>query len=205
MMKRGFSVLILSLALIIGLITSGCGAKTSSSQMQAASEQTGISNGAPIDQQVNAQEGVAPGITFQWGELKDDLLSPKGLITDGKPDAHFILTMAFPEEVKIKYIMMRYAEFGKHVQWAWAYNKNLPIVGAPLAIFQNGTLVANGTDIGLTASGNVVLDVYAPEQNNEDGISTLTFAKGDKISIQVNYINKAGEEKKYEATATVNI
>jgi len=143
---------------------------------------------------------------FTWIDLKNDMLSPKDLTVDGKPDGHFHLTMAFAEATKIKYIIMRYTEFGEHIQWAWEYNLTVPIVGSPIAVFNNGPLVSPGTDKGLACPpGNTDLDLYISELNNENGKDTFKFATGQNISIQIKYITKAGEEKEFDSTTVVHL
>lgn len=199
-------VILLLLLLVTLGVTTGC---SISSFIKTAANQPNTSQQtqqqSPQSQPVQAQtNNINPlAISFNWVDLQTDVLSPQRLTTDGKPDGHFRVSMTFPEPVKIKYIIMRYKEYNAHVQWAWDYNKTIPIVGSPLAVFQNGTLVLQGTDIGFECSGNVDLDLYIPELNNENGRDTFKFEKGQNISIQINYITKSGKPHQLDSTTTV--
>ncbi|MDR3600489.1 MAG: hypothetical protein P4L49_08435 [Desulfosporosinus sp.] len=183
------------------LITSGCSTKS------ASNVQTNTSQPSPVPSAPQAQSAnVISQLTFRWIDLKTDILNPKGLTTDGNPDGHFHLTMAFAEATKIKYIIMRYTEFGEHIQWAWEYNTTVPIVGSPLAVFNNGTLVSSGTDKGLACPvGDTDLDLYIPELNNENGRDTFKFESGQNITIQMKYITKAGQEKEFDSTTVIQL
>lgn len=190
-----------TLLLVILVVTTGCGTN-SISNVQTNTPQPSQLPPSPQPQSVSV---ISPMIGFSWVDLKDDKLSPKDLTTDGKPDGHFHVTMALAESAKIKYIIMRYTEFGQHVQWAWAYKTNVPTVGSPIAVFQNGALVSQGTDMGLESSGNTDLDLYIPELNNENGRDTLKFENGQNISIQIKYITKSGAEQEFDSTTVVSM
>ena len=153
-----------------------------------------------IQPQINSS-----AIGFIWKDLLTDVLSPQGFVTDGKPDGHFQVTMTFPEPVKIKYIIIRYKEYNAHVQWAWAYNKTVTTVGSPLAVFQKNSLILQDSDIGFECSGNIDLDLYIPELNNENGMDTFKFENNQKISVQLNYITKSGEQHQLNSTTLVEI
>jgi len=187
------------------LATAGCSKKSTGNQptnTPQPSTQPAQSPSAPQTQSAN----VISQLAFNWIDFKNDMLSPKGLTIDGKPDGHFHLTMAFAEATKIKYIIMRYTEFGEHVQWAWEYNTTVPIVGSPIAVFNNGPLVSPGTDKGLACpAGNTDLDLYISELNNENGKDTFKFENGQTISIQIKYITKSGEEKELDSTTVVHL
>lgn len=153
-----------------------------------------------IEPQINPS-----AIGFTWEDLQTDILSPQELLTDGKPDGHFQVTMTFPEPVKIKYIIIRYKEYNAHVQWAWAYNKTVRTVGSPIAVFQKEALVLQGTDIGFECSGDINLDLYIPELNYENGMDTFKFENNQELSIQINYITKSGEQHQLNSTTLVEM
>lgn len=194
-----------ALLLVTLFATAGCSKKTTGNVKTDSSQPSTQSSQLSSDPQAQSDIVISPGMSVSWVDLKDDLLNPKGVTTDGKPDGHFLATMGFAEASKIKYIIMRYTEFGKHVQWAWDFNKNVPIVGSPMAVFVNKALVIQGTDIGLAGSGNTSLDIYIPELNNENGRDTFKFEKGQTISIQIKYITKSGVEKEFNTTTVVNM
>jgi hypothetical protein len=201
-------VLIIFLLAVLG-VSSGCSLnflnKTVTSPLETA--QDGLADQEsqqPIETETQPQ--ISPyAISFSWEDLQNDVLSPQGLVTDGKPDGYFQVAMNFPEPVKIKYIIMRYQEFNAHVQWAWAYNKTLTTVGSPIAVFQKETLVLQGTDIGFECSGDTNLALYIPELDNENGRDTFKFANNQKISIQINYITKSGEQHQLNSTTLVKM
>lgn len=182
------------------IVTAGCSKTTSTptntpqpSQVPSASQ----------DQIVNE---FAPQTSFSWIDMKSDILNPKALTTDGKPDGHFHVIIPFAEPTKMKYIIMRYTEFGEHIQWAWDYNTTVPIVGSPMAVFVNGTLVAQGTDKGLPCPiGNTDLDLFISELNNENGRDTFKFESGQKFSIQIKYVTKSGAEQEFDSTTVVTM
>ena len=188
-----------SLLLVSLLITAGCSPKsTSNVQSQPSTQSVQLPS-------VPQSPSATPSMSFRWVDLNTDILNPKGLTTDGKPDGHFHVTMPFGEPTKIKYIIVRYAEFGKHVQWAWQYNTTVAIVGSPMTVFDNGVLVVQGTDTGLASSGITDLDFYISELNNENGRDTFKFEKGQTLSIQIKYITKSGSEKEFNSTTVVTM
>ncbi|MHB8126718.1 MAG: hypothetical protein ACYDEJ_13985 [Desulfitobacteriaceae bacterium] len=203
-MKKVISIFIL-LLVVLG-VTTGCSIssfiKTATNPPQT-SQQPQQPQQSQQPAQTQAVDIASSAPCLNWVDLSSDIVSPQGLVTDGKPDGHFHVTMVFPEPAKIKYIIMRYTEFNEHVQWAWAYNKTIPTIGSPLAVFQKDTLVLQGTDIGFECSGNVDLDLYIPELNNENGRDTFIFQKGQNISIQINYVTKSGQEQEFDLTTTV--
>ena len=186
------------------LITTGCSTKLTNKPNATPPSTQPSQSPSTATPQVQSANVIVP-ISFIWVDAKTDMLDPKGLTTDGKPDGHFHVTMAFAEAAKIKYLIMRYTEFGEHVQWAWAYNSTLPIVGSPMAVFENGALVLQGTDKGLASPGNTDLDLYIPELNNENSRDTFKFENGQMISIQIKYITKSGAEKEFNATTVVTM
>ncbi|KUO69966.1 MAG: hypothetical protein APF81_12605 [Desulfosporosinus sp. BRH_c37] len=194
-----------TLLLITLLVTAGCSKKSTSNVKTNPPQPSQESSEVPSAPQTQSDIVISPQMSLSWVDLKEDILNPKGLTTDGKPDGHFLATMGFAEASKIKYIIMRYTEYGEHVQWAWDYNKNVPIVGSPMAVFVNNALVLQGTDLGLASSGNTGLDLYIPELNNENGRDTFKFANGQTISIQIKYITISGVEKEFNTTTVVNM
>ena len=199
-------IILWALLLVTLLVTAGCSTKSTSNIQTNTTQPSTEPSQSPSTStpQVQSANAIIP-IGFSWVDAKTDILNPKGLTTDGKPDGHFHVTMAFAEATKIKYIIMRYTEFGEHVQWAWEYNTTVPIVGSPMVVFDNGTLVLQGTDKGLASPGNTDLDLYIPELNNENGRDTFKFKNGQKISIHIKYITKSGAEKEYDSTTVVNL
>lgn len=198
--------------LLVLIGTAGCSPKSAATKTdtpqttnQSSQSQTQSQSQAQSASKAQSADANSPTAGFTWLNLTDDILSPTDLAADGKPDGHFHVTIPLTEAVKIKYIFMRYSEFGDHVQWAWAYNKSVAIVGSPLAVFVNGDLVSQGTDLGYACSGNTDLDLYVSELNNENGKDTFKFENGQKISLQINYITKTGAEKKFEAATVVNM
>jgi len=194
-----------TLLLVPFLLTAGCSKKAAPNLPTKTPQPSTQSSQLPSNPQTQSANVISPLISFSWIDLKNDIVNPKGLTTDGKPDGHFHVTLAFAEATKIKYIIMRYTEFGEHVQWAWDYNATIPIVGSPMAVFDNGTLVIQGTDKGLASPGNTDLDLYIPELNNENGRDTFKFENGQTISIQIKYITKLGSEKEFDSTTMVTI
>lgn len=191
-----------SLLLVTLLITSGCSPKSASSVQTNPTKPSTQSVQLPSSPQ---GQSATPPINFRWVDLKTDILSPKDLTTDGKRDGHFHVTMAFAEATKIKYIIVKYTEFGQHVQWAWQYNPTVAIVGSPMTVFDDGVLVVQGTDKGLASSGITDLDFYISELNNENGRDTFKFESGQTISIQIKYITKSGAEEEFNATTVVTM
>ncbi|EGW41655.1 hypothetical protein [Desulfosporosinus sp. OT] len=194
-----------TLLLLPFLITAGCSTKTTTNSPTDPPQTSTPSSQLPPTTKTQSTDATPPTLNFSWIALKDDMLNPKALTRDGKPDGHFHVLLPFTETAKIKYIIMRNTEFGAHIQWAWDYNPTVAIVGSPMAVFVNGEMVAQGTDIGLPSSGNTDLDLYVSELNNENGRDTFKFAKGQTISIQIKYITKSGAEKEFDATTVVNM
>lgn len=203
MMKK--FILLIVLLTGLGLTAAGCGGgKATDNAQGGTTPQTSLQLDNSQQTIPNQQTTAMPNsIVFNWGDLQSDKVGPQGLAADGKPDGRFHVTMDFPEAVKIKYIIMRYTEFNRDIQWEWVYSTGLPTTGAPLAVFQNNTQVVQGTDTGLACTGAVDLDLYVPELNNEKNLGTFKFAKGQKLSVQINYVTQSGEEKEFDATATV--
>ena len=192
--------------LLVTLLVTGCSTKSTSNAQTNTPEPSSQPSQLPSDPQAQIANVISPQMSFSWVDIKNDILNPKGLTTDGKPDGHFHLTMPLAESSKIKYIIMRYTEFGEHVQWAWEYNTSVPIVGSPMAVFLDGALVSQGTDKGLASpAGNTDLDLYISELNNENGRDTFKFENGQNISIHIKYITKSGAEKEFDFTTVVNM
>ncbi|ODA42996.1 hypothetical protein [Desulfosporosinus sp. BG] len=197
-----------TLLLLPFLITAGCSTKSTTNpptNPPQPSTQTSTQSSQLPPTKTQSTDVTTSTMSFRWIALKDDILNPKALTKDGKPDGHFHVLLPFTETTKIKYMIMRYTEFGAHVQWAWDYNPTVAIVGSPMAVFVNGEMVTQGTDIGLPSSGNTDLDLYVSELNNENGWDTFKFENGQTISIQIKYITKSGAEKEFDATTGVNM
>jgi hypothetical protein len=194
-----------TLLLVTLLVTAGCSKKSTSNVPTNTPESSTPAAQIPSDPQAQSANVSSPLMSFSWVDLKDDLLNPKGLTTDGKPDGHFHVTMTFAEATKIKYIIMRYTEYGEHVQWAWAYNTTVAIVGSPMAVFVKDALVLQGTDKGLANSGNIDLDLYISELNNENGRDTFKFENGQNISIHIKYLTKSGTEKDFDSKTVITM
>ena len=187
------------------LLTFGCSKITGSVPTNDPQPSTQSSQ-LPSVAQDQIVTAFVPQTSFSWIDLKSDILNPKALTTDEKPDGHFHVIIPFIEPTKIKYIIMRYTEFGEHVQWAWEYNTTVPIVGSPMAVFVNGTLVSQGTDKGLPCPiGNTDLDLFISELNNENGRDTFKFESGQNFSVQINYITKPGAEQEFNSTTVVTM
>lgn len=197
--KLAFPIIIISTLLIV----SGCGTNglpTQTSQTAQSNQMTSQSQPLQI-----ANSTATAILNFAWVDLNSDMVSPTAYKPDGTHDGHFHITMNFAQPVMLKSIFLRYSGFGKNLQWDWVYDSHLHGVGYMLGVYDNGTLLKPGTDIGVKESGTVDLDLFASPLNNANDRDTYSFANGDQFNIEVNYVNQKGMPGTLRATATVNM
>lgn len=170
-------------------------------QTQTAQPETSTSKGQPQPSTNSAQVNT---LSFRWLGTDKDQLSPNDLKTDGKPDGHFHVTIPFGQPVAVKSIWIRYSEFGKSYKWGWVYNKNLPINGYKMAVFDSlGQQILPQIDNGFRANGLTDFDLYISELDGENGRDTLKFDKNQTYNLEVNYLTQNNEEKNILSTVTI--
>lgn len=188
------------------LILLGCG--TTKTQ-NSASSKTGAQSQASQSQTTSSQAQTKDPaqlttISLRWVGVDADTCSPNDLTTDGKPDGHFHISIPLNQPSLIKAIWIRYSEFGKSYKWGWIYNKNLPIAGYKMAVFDDtGQSILPQGDNGYQADGVTDLDLFISELNFENDRDTLKFQKGQVFSIEVDYVNQSNEEKEFDSTVTI--
>jgi hypothetical protein len=143
-------------------------------------------------------------LSFQWLGTDKDQVSPTELKTDGKPDGHFHITVPFAQPVSVKSIWIRYSEFGKSYKWGWIYNKNLPLNGYKMAVFDSlGQLLVPQVDNGYRVNGLTDFDLYISELNGENGRDTLRFEKNQTYNLEIDYLTQNNEEKSFLSKVTI--
>ena len=143
-------------------------------------------------------------ISFNWVGVDKDQLSPNDLKPDGKPDGHFHITAPFSQSSAVKSIWIRYSEFGKSFKWGWIYNKNLPITGYMMAVFDNkGEPILPQGDNGYRVDGLTDFDLYISELNNENGRDTFKFEKGQTFNLEIDYGTQNNEEKRFDSSVQI--
>lgn len=197
--------------LLIALIAlSGCsviGTHTaSSSQSQSSKSPSAVQNTQAQVSPVSAS--TQSSVAFSYIGVDADKLSPVDLKPDGKKDGHFLITIPNNQQISIKSIWIRYNEFGKWFKWGWIYNKNLPLPCYDMAVFDSqGNQVLSQGDMGylLTpVNGLVNLDLYISELNNENNRDTFTFAKGETLTLELDYVMQNNNIGKFDSSVTLN-
>lgn len=193
-------VLRLFIILFIIATLQGCsaiGAKSaSSSQSQSQSQSTKTTSTAQNTQtQTQASADYASpvsSVVFSYIGVDADKLSPVDLKPDGKKDGHFHLTIPINQQIRIKSIWIRYNEFGKWFKWGWIYDKNLSLPCYNMAVYDSqGNQVLPQGDIGYLATpvkGLIDLDLYIPELSNANNRDTFQLAKGETLTLEVDYV-----------------
>lgn len=190
------------------LILSGCGTKTQSTTSTNTQTQSSTSQSQPSSSASQAQAAANPvqvnAVSLQWIGVDADKLSPNDLTPDGKLDGHFHITLPFSQPSLIKSIWIRYSEFGKSYKWGWIYNKNLPIAGYKMAVFNDmaQSILPQG-DNGYRVDGVTDLDLFISELNNENQRDTLKFSKGEVFNLEVDYITQNNEDKEFDSSVTI--
>jgi hypothetical protein len=194
-----FLKILLPLIVVFALL--GCG--TTKTQSPASTNSQTQPSSSP------AQTAASPiqmtNISFQWIGVDADKLSPNDLNPDSKLDGHFHITVPFSQPSLLKSIWIRYSEFGKSYKWGWVYNKNLPIAGYKMGVFDDTTqpILPQG-DNGYRVDGLKDFDLFISELNNENQRDTLKFGKGQVFSLEVDYINQNNEEKEFDSSVTID-
>jgi len=168
--------------------------KTQPAQSQASTPQVPTASTNPI-QLTNA--------SFVWVGVDKDQLSPNDLKLDGKPDGHFHVTVPFNQPSAVKSIWIRYSEFGKSLKWGWIYNKNLPIVGYQMAVFDDlGKPILPQGDNGYKVTGLSDFDLYISELNSENGRDTIKF-ENQTFKLEIDYVTQKNEPGRFDQSVTI--
>lgn len=204
-MKKLAKILVM---LMISMTFLGCGT-TKTSSATSTNTQTQSSKAAQAQPSSQAQAVTNPipltAVSFEWVGVDVDKLSPNDLTPDGKLDGHFHITVPFTQPSLIKSIWIRYSEFGKSYKWGWIYNKNLPIAGYKMAVFDDmGQSILSQGDNGYRVDGLTDLDLFISELNFENERDTLKFGKGQAFSLEVDYITQNNEEKEFDGSTTIS-
>lgn len=159
--------------------------KTQSNQSQTSAAAV-VSNPSPLS-----------SVSLKWLGADKDFLSPNDLNPDGKPDGHFHLTVSFNQPSAVKSIWIRNSEFGKSFKWGWIYNKNLPLVGYLMAVFDGkGKQILPQSDNGFNVNGLTDFDLYISELDNVNDRDNLKFADNQTYNLEIDYVTQNNEEKK---------
>ncbi len=140
-------------------------------------------------------------VSVKWIGVDVDKLSPNDLKPDGKPDGHFHITALFSQSSAVKSIWIRYSEFGKSFKWGWIYNKNLPIDGYMMAVFDKvGQPILPQDDNGYRVDGLTDFDLFISELNNENGRDTFKFEKNQTFNLEIDYVTQNNEVKEFDSS-----
>lgn len=168
--------------------------KTQPSQSPATTPQGQTASTNPIQ---------LTSVSFQWVGVDKDQLSPNDLKLDGKPDGHFHLTAPFNQPSAVKSIWIRYSEFGKSYKWGWVYNKNLPIAGYQMAVFDDlGKPILPQGDNGYKVNGLTDFDLYISELNNENGRDTIKF-ENQTFKLEIDYVTQNNEVRRFDQSIKI--
>ncbi|MDP4125694.1 MAG: hypothetical protein Q8912_01935 [Bacillota bacterium] len=142
-------------------------------------------------------------VSFQWIGVDADKLSPNDIKPDGKLDGHFHITIPFSQPYLVKSIWIRYTQFGKSYKWGWIYNKNLPIAGYKMAVFDDqGQPILPQGDNGYRVNALIDLDLYISELNFENERDTLKLEENQLFNLEVDYITQSNDEKEFNGSVT---
>ena len=189
-------------SLIVAFTLLGCGTtKSKSTTSTNTPTQPSQSQASTSQQTASTNPTQLTNVLFKWVGVDMDKLSPNDLKLDGKPDGHFHITAPFSQPSVVKSIYIRYSEFGKSLKWGWIYNKNIPITGYKIAVFDNmNKPILPQDDNGYRVNGLTDFDLYISELNNENGRDTFKFEKESTFNLEIDYVTQNNQEKQFNCS-----
>jgi len=191
-------------AMIVAVTLLGCSPNKSQNATSTKAQTQPSQSQAQAQAQAPTEPTQLTAVSLNWIGVDQDQLSPNDLKPDGKPDGHFHITVPFSQASAVKSIWIRYSEFGKSYKWGWIYNKNMPINGYMMAVFDGlGKPILSQGDNGYRVDGLSDFDLYVSELDNESSRDTLKFEQGKTFTLEIDYVTKNNEPKEYNCSVEI--